>query len=180
MRKSPISTCTSDGRRVHSKRPAESRAPTPRLAQGKDGLDHGPNLNDVSVSDAGGRRCEDQLCGDVVRADDGPDGALVLSQLRGVVSLLGGNVFRRVDPVRLARGTLPTTLHPGKCRLWRQCVVSADEGSAMRSMDLPLLLASDEARSGDEPFPLDRIRMQKAVFLLTQRGSAAWATLYRY
>ncbi len=50
----------------------------------------------------------------------------------------------------------------------------------MRSMDLPLLLASDEARTGDEPFPLDRIRMQKAVFLLTQRGSAEWATLYRY
>lgn len=45
---------------------------------------------------------------------------------------------------------------------------------------LPLLLASSGARSADEPYPLDRIRMQKAVFLLVQRGSTGWRELYEY
>lgn len=45
---------------------------------------------------------------------------------------------------------------------------------------LPLLLASDRFRREDEPEPLDRIRMQKGVFLLSQRGRADWQRLYRY
>lgn len=45
---------------------------------------------------------------------------------------------------------------------------------------LPLLLASDRFRREDEPEPLDRIRMQKGVFLLSQRGRAEWQRLYPY
>lgn len=50
----------------------------------------------------------------------------------------------------------------------------------MRRPHLPLLLASEYARSTDERFPLDRIRMQKAVFLLTKRGPEKWSLLYDY
>ncbi len=50
----------------------------------------------------------------------------------------------------------------------------------MKSADLPLLLASDCAAEGQDKFPLDRIRMQKAIFLLTQRGSEGWRDLYTY
>lgn len=50
----------------------------------------------------------------------------------------------------------------------------------MEPADLPLLLASDVARSDREIYPLDRIRMQKAVFLATQRGATGWSELYRY
>jgi uncharacterized protein YwgA len=46
--------------------------------------------------------------------------------------------------------------------------------------DLALAVMSDLAGNADEEYPLDRIRMQKAVFLLVQRGSPEWATLYRY
>jgi hypothetical protein len=36
------------------------------------------------------------------------------------------------------------------------------------------------ASTAGEQYPLDRIRMQKAMFLLTQRGSADWRELYKY
>lgn len=42
------------------------------------------------------------------------------------------------------------------------------------------MLASSLAHQGPEPFPLDRVRMQKAVFLLVQRGSQEWHRLYDY
>ena len=50
----------------------------------------------------------------------------------------------------------------------------------MNAIDLPLLLASKVARSGQQLFQLDRIRMQKAVFLFTQSGSADWRDFYAY
>lgn len=50
----------------------------------------------------------------------------------------------------------------------------------MRSSDLPLLLSSRHVRPHETAFPLDRVRMQKAVFLLTQRGSNDWHELYNY
>ncbi len=50
----------------------------------------------------------------------------------------------------------------------------------MRGSDLTLLLASDKARGTSERHPLDRIRMQKALFLLVQRGSEDWRTAYSY
>ncbi len=50
----------------------------------------------------------------------------------------------------------------------------------MERSDLPLLLSSQMVAGGAQQFPLDRIRMQKAVFLLTQRGSNAWRALYSY
>lgn len=39
---------------------------------------------------------------------------------------------------------------------------------------LPLLLASDHCASPDEVEPLDRLRMQKGVFLLAMRGRPEW------
>lgn len=45
---------------------------------------------------------------------------------------------------------------------------------------LPLLLCSEEAATSDGEYPFDRIRMQKAVFLLTRRGPEGWAHLYSY
>lgn len=46
---------------------------------------------------------------------------------------------------------------------------------AMLPAHLPLLLASDElAPSGEESEPLDRLRMQKAVFIVQQAGPNAW------
>ena len=39
---------------------------------------------------------------------------------------------------------------------------------------LPLLLASDRCASPDEAEPLDRLRMQKGVFLLAMRGRPEW------
>ncbi len=45
---------------------------------------------------------------------------------------------------------------------------------------LPLLLCAAQAGHADGAYPLDRIRMQKAVFLLTLRGSARWSGLYTY
>jgi uncharacterized protein YwgA len=46
---------------------------------------------------------------------------------------------------------------------------------------LPFLLCSPlAADSGDGPHPLDRIRMQKAIFLLTRRGAADWREAYSY
>jgi len=49
----------------------------------------------------------------------------------------------------------------------------------MDRVDLPLLLTSDLV--GDRgKFPLDPVRMQKAIFLLTQRGSDSWQHFYSY
>jgi uncharacterized protein YwgA len=45
---------------------------------------------------------------------------------------------------------------------------------------LPLLLASDAARSDDETEPLDRLRMQKGVFLLVQRGFGEWREAFNF
>ncbi|MCU1588881.1 MAG: restriction modification system specificity protein [Frankiales bacterium] len=45
---------------------------------------------------------------------------------------------------------------------------------------LPLLLCASQTGQADGAYPLDRIRMQKAVFLLTLRGSARWNGLYPY
>jgi uncharacterized protein YwgA len=39
---------------------------------------------------------------------------------------------------------------------------------------LPLLVASRKAASDDEKQPLDRLRMQKAVFLLQEKGPESW------
>ena len=39
---------------------------------------------------------------------------------------------------------------------------------------------SQLATQPGEQYPLDRIRIQKAVFLLTHRGSPSWKTLYKY
>jgi uncharacterized protein len=46
--------------------------------------------------------------------------------------------------------------------------------------DLALVLVSRLAGRPGERYPLDRIRVQKAVFLLTQRGSQSWRSLYFY
>lgn len=45
---------------------------------------------------------------------------------------------------------------------------------------LPLLLASTRFAAGDESQPLDRVRMQKGVFLLQMRGSEAWRGLFDF
>jgi uncharacterized protein YwgA len=45
---------------------------------------------------------------------------------------------------------------------------------------LPLLLASDFSAAPDETEPLDRLRMQKGVFLLEMRGPSAWNNLFRF
>jgi uncharacterized protein len=45
---------------------------------------------------------------------------------------------------------------------------------------LPVLLCSDEIGQAGGRYPLDRIRMQKAVFLLTRRGTFSWRDLYSY
>lgn len=50
----------------------------------------------------------------------------------------------------------------------------------MERCDLALAVISDLAGNAGEEYPLDRIRMQKAVFLLVQRGAPGWATFYRY
>jgi uncharacterized protein YwgA len=45
---------------------------------------------------------------------------------------------------------------------------------------LPLLLASDGMADSDEAEPLDRLRMQKGVFLLAMRGPKDWAGLFKF
>jgi uncharacterized protein YwgA len=45
---------------------------------------------------------------------------------------------------------------------------------------LPLLLASDACAGQDEGEPLDRLRMQKGVFLLAMRGPADWNQLFHF
>ena len=50
----------------------------------------------------------------------------------------------------------------------------------MERVILPLLLASRATASENDRERLDRIRMQKGVFLLVMRGSAAWRHLYEF
>lgn len=50
----------------------------------------------------------------------------------------------------------------------------------MSEASLALALASTNAARASEKHPLDRIRMQKAVFLLVQRGADEWKSSYRY
>lgn len=50
----------------------------------------------------------------------------------------------------------------------------------MNSSDLALVAMSELASSAGERYPLDRIRMQKAIFLLARRGAPGWRELYRY
>lgn len=57
------------------------------------------------------------------------------------------------------------------------------DGGSARCMDkrlLPLLLASDGDVGQEETEPLDRLRMQKGVFLLAMRGPEAWQQLFRF
>ena len=50
----------------------------------------------------------------------------------------------------------------------------------VRREELPLVLASRELSSPDETQPLDRIRMQKAVFLAERRGPVEWRNVYQF
>ena len=53
--------------------------------------------------------------------------------------------------------------------------------SAMLQRDLPLLLASDRfGRGEEESQPLDRLRMQKGVFLLEMGGPSKWQDLFHF
>jgi uncharacterized protein YwgA len=45
---------------------------------------------------------------------------------------------------------------------------------------LPLLLASDRFSDQNETEPLDRLRMQKGVFLLERRGRTEWNTAFEF
>jgi uncharacterized protein YwgA len=45
---------------------------------------------------------------------------------------------------------------------------------------LPLLLASDRCASADEAEPLDRLRMQKGVFLVAMRGRPEWRQAFEF
>src|SRR2546430_2749854 len=45
---------------------------------------------------------------------------------------------------------------------------------------LPLLLASDEFASANGPEPLDRLRVQKGVFLLQMAGPSAWRDAFPF
>jgi uncharacterized protein len=46
--------------------------------------------------------------------------------------------------------------------------------------DLALVLSSDIAKTGAERFPLDKLRMQKAVFLIAMRGTDRLRALYAF
>ena len=50
----------------------------------------------------------------------------------------------------------------------------------MERTALPLLLASDRFASDDASEPMDGLRMQKGVFLLTQNGSDEWNELFPF
>ena len=56
----------------------------------------------------------------------------------------------------------------------------ADDARNMDRQALVLLLTSHAAADAGQKFPLDRIRLQKAVFLATKRGALAWRDLYPY
>lgn len=45
---------------------------------------------------------------------------------------------------------------------------------------LPLLLASRRFASADESQPLDRVRLQKGVFLIEKRGPAEWERFFDF
>lgn len=45
---------------------------------------------------------------------------------------------------------------------------------------LPLLLASDRCAGSSETEPLDRLRMQKGVFLLAMRGLPEWRESFKF
>ena len=55
-----------------------------------------------------------------------------------------------------------------------------DTLSAVEPEDLALLLASEEMAPEKEPEPLDRIRMQKAVYILQESGPNEWNRLFEY
>jgi hypothetical protein len=46
--------------------------------------------------------------------------------------------------------------------------------------DLALVMMSQLASGAGEQYPLDRIRIQKAMFLLTRRGNPDWRELFKY
>lgn len=54
------------------------------------------------------------------------------------------------------------------------------EVGELEPAELPLLLASRNLTGPEGAFPLDRIRMQKAAFLVTRSGSGEWSSLYPY
>jgi uncharacterized protein YwgA len=45
---------------------------------------------------------------------------------------------------------------------------------------LPLFIASSRSEGADETEPLDRLRMQKGVFLLERRGPEEWREAYAF
>lgn len=53
-------------------------------------------------------------------------------------------------------------------------------GIIVESRDLALVLASGAIQDDGEPFPLDRLRMQKAVFLVSMRGTDRLKLLYSF
>lgn len=50
----------------------------------------------------------------------------------------------------------------------------------MNSSDLALVTMSGLASDAGKEYPLDRIRVQKAIFLLTRRGNPKWREFYWY
>src|SRR5262245_47843137 len=50
----------------------------------------------------------------------------------------------------------------------------------VKPTSLPLLLASDRFAPDREAEPLDRVRLQKGVFLLEMRGQDTWKDLYTF
>ena len=50
----------------------------------------------------------------------------------------------------------------------------------MERAHIPLLLASEQFAAEHELEPLDRLRMQKGVFLLMERGPESWRDLYSF
>jgi uncharacterized protein len=58
--------------------------------------------------------------------------------------------------------------------------VTAGRLLVVLSAQLPLLLASPRLADPSETQPLDRIRMQKAVFLVNRNGPKTWRTLYEF
>lgn len=56
----------------------------------------------------------------------------------------------------------------------------ASESKDVPRWALPLLLCSSALQGRMGPHPLDRIRLQKAIFLVTRRGASAWSVMYVY
>ena len=59
-------------------------------------------------------------------------------------------------------------------------MATADVSPAGRRWALPLLLCSEEGQDEEGTHPLDRIRVQKGIFLMVQRGSDSWRDLYDF